>query len=235
MGLIYTANCGWEEAAEYVLSVDDWGLDSMTRTYEGRTDELETFLRTLTKNLPDYQFPELVLIGKAVERGRAFSRVSCEFRGLLGADTGKPLPDPVINGGWRLDRVQLQSSTNAQMEIEYNSPFTSYRYVTRQRPTQQQFPGKLLYSKGAFEIFKSWGTKGNVFIGGSCVSGYNIPVGTGVPIDPAELGNVFVGSSKIITSSMTSNQVGIYWENTEENQGVIVPAEILTGNFAFQS
>lgn len=104
MAIEYVGDCEFDETEDSgMLTEDFWGMDELTRIFEGRNDLLVPFILKFKKKYFDDEFPQLGLTNRVIVPGRAFTKVTLTYKGLLDND----LPDPVVEGGWTQDSARV--------------------------------------------------------------------------------------------------------------------------------
>ena len=155
-GLIYSGLCPFTETEHSEPKIDDYGLDTMTRSYVGANALLDDFLATwnAADGTPllraDYQYPKMYATGKpSVGRGRGFSTVSIEFRGKVSG--AEPLVS--VKGSVSENTVQaVGTNTDPDPDvsfpiiIDYLAGGTSYEYYLPDGDSELDAPR---YSGGA--------------------------------------------------------------------------------------
>ncbi len=213
MGLIYIGDCTFQESADFVIGVDEFGADSLTRTYEGRTDQLKAFIAKWPKGKTDATFPPFSRRTlQATGRG-AFTTVVIQMSGLL---DGK-IPPAQISGGTRLQTVSLQRFGGQETcEVDYYAPFTTYRYVTHGIPQQPRFPGKIEQSAQAWEFKRTRGSRNTTFHQVIELS----RIGGVVTYQKVTTGKF--NFARDVSTTISFDPVGETYQVTEENEGIIV-------------
>lgn len=227
MSIEYVADVEWEEQPDFSLSVDDFGADTLVRTYSGSAETLAAFLATIPRNSPDELYPQLKRTGVQVTGDRSFPTAAVTFRGIFNDD----LPDVKRSGGWRRQTVTLfmQSADGGQDEradsatqctVVYYAPTASYRYVTRIKPEMQRFPGRIEQTKANWEIRQVRGA-GVTQLFEARPPLWQAGIVTGGIIRPGYFNYI----RTVGTSIFKFDQIGDYWEVTEENEGLIEMVE----------
>jgi len=129
-------------------SINQYGLDTLTRTYEGRNSLLDAFLATWNevngtpRNVPDWQYPGMVSVElPSISRGAAFSTVAIKFTGKI--SNAEPLV--TIKDSFREDTAQVQGGTGTTpnvvfpVMIDFRAPTTSYEYFAASRPATTRY------------------------------------------------------------------------------------------------
>lgn len=217
MGVIYVGNCEFEEIADFQLGKTAFGMDTITRSFAGRSDKLNAFLRKMSTGTSDVEYPGFKSRGVSVNRDGPFHRVTVEFIGLY----NDVLPEVPPESGWR-----RQSSTFHQQggtgvaEVEYAAPFTTYRYIAREKPVAQKFRGQLDLLGAAWEVYQIKGAKDVQFFEvqplgriGGVVSGAQTVTGK------------YNWVREVVTSIFTPKAAGNYWEVEEQNEGRMLPVD----------
>lgn len=148
--LIYSSYLDFTEIDHSEPTVDDYGLDSMTRTYAGMTSLLPVFLSRwntpagVPLNVVDWQFPGMASVGKpSINRGRGFSQVTVKFVGKI--SNAEPLV--TIKDGWKEDMDQVQAGTDTTPNVifgaiaDYRTNTTTYEYCASSRPSVPRYSG----------------------------------------------------------------------------------------------
>lgn len=214
----YVGNCEWEESADYVLDLDEYGMDTLTRTYQGRRDKLGEFLRSFQIHTPDYEYPQLTYTSRRVMVGKAFASVTLTFAGLF----DDVLPPVVVEGGFRPQELSIQKTdSNETLVLSYNAPFTTYKYVARRKPKRQRFPHQLENTALGFHILSRRGSRGAVRIADAIGGVPGLMLATSKITPP----NVFEIWREVVCADFTFRQAGRYWEVTEQNEGRLMERE----------
>lgn len=141
-----------DPVAGSLLSVDAFGLDSITRPYRVRIDRKTVVQNQLArlKNKQDFEFKTMALTGWTEREEGPFVIFEVTFRGLF----DNKLPNPKSSGGYSSLRatsgvttpelVGLPALSGASIDVDYRGPFTTIRYVRRERPTQPQYPATVI-------------------------------------------------------------------------------------------
>lgn len=102
--LEFIGDCEFDEAeGSGILAEDFWGMDELTRVFEGRSDLLGRFMAGLRKKYFDYEFPQLGITNRSAKSDNGITTVEVKYKGLLDND----LPDPVVEGGWVEDTASI--------------------------------------------------------------------------------------------------------------------------------
>lgn len=212
MGLIYIGNCEFEEISDFEVGRDLFGMDTMTRTYEGRTDKLNAFMAKVNASFRDDEYRNFRARSASSNRGSGpFTRVRVEFVGLWKDELPEERPIP----GWRRQTSSFTVQGGQETcEVDYAAPTTIYRYVTREKPTAQRFKGKLELLDAAWEIYQIRGAK--------TIDFFEVqPVGRigGVVSGGRAVTGKFNYVKDIVTAAFNPRPAGDYWEVEEENEG----------------
>jgi len=156
------------------LTIDAWGLDSITRKYSGKVANIPDFIATLRKNRnkPDSEYNALTLTNYTISKGRAWAEVDVNYKGTF---DGK-LPAPIIDGGGMTTQAvqltykdtEIEQLTTA-LNITYTKPSCSFtykaasatiRYVTRNRPSAAAYAQELGGLTSRVQIISQQGALG---------------------------------------------------------------------------
>lgn len=150
-GLSYSDILDFEEIDHSEPSIDHYGLDTFTRTFEGRNSLLNAFLATwlspagVPLNTADTEYAGMYCIAATPSRARAFSQVQVKFTGKIsGAE-----PLPTIKDTWTENTAQLIGGTDDAavvpdflfpISVDYFTGGTSYEYYAAARPSEPRYP-----------------------------------------------------------------------------------------------
>jgi hypothetical protein len=141
-----------DPVAGSVLTVDAFGLDSLERPYKVRIDRKTVVQGQLSrlKGKQDFEFKTMALTGWTEREEGPFVVFTVTFKGLF----DNKIPNPKFSGGFSLQRgtssmtgatlAGLPALQGASVDIEYLAPFTTVKYVRRERPTQPQFANDII-------------------------------------------------------------------------------------------
>jgi hypothetical protein len=216
----------FEEQAGAVLSVDPWGMDEITRTWNGRLDKCETerlkFKRDRDKR--DDEYKDLYCTEYKLTKSAPFATLSATFKGVLGGVT----PEAVLaDSGYRRNTVELGVAEDigltvlgASTTITYNSPFVRVNFVSKSRRKLAQYAKFLDITQ--LQIIKQ--TNANLavlnLVNGASING---PEQTTQQI--AGIVGRYNGTIEIQSSITSQKQVGKWWQGTETHEILIVPME----------
>lgn len=201
--ITYIGDIEFTEMAEGDLDNDPFGMDTLTRVFEGPTYKLHDYLKELKKLKVDREYKQLNLVHKRARRGRAYSQVTVDFAGLLGGE----IPQHVESAGFDQKTIQLQSTSGTQASFTYNAPTSTFRYITKTRPTRQVFENQMMYYEASFDVVERTGARGRLYID------------NGNPTSAD-----FIARREIF-GTLHSRPVGLYWENTETNEARLVEVD----------
>lgn len=226
MSVVFAGDTEWEEQPDWSLTVDDYGVDTLSRPYSGNAELLADFLKQYPKGSRDPVYDQLKRTGYSASGHRSFPTVTLQYKGIFADD----LPDVKRGGGWRRQTATLtmqDDSTDAARAdsattctIAYYAPVTRFRYVTRKQPTKQKYAGQLLQTDAAWEIVEIIGAGLTQFYEARpplWVAG----IVTGGTIRPGHFNYV----RAVGTTIFNIEEAGDYWEVTEENEGRIEMVE----------
>lgn len=228
------------------LTVDAWGLDSITRKWSGKVANIPDFIATLRKNrnLPDAEYNALTLTSYTISKGRAWAEVDINYKGTF---DGK-LPAPIFTGGGMTtqtvqldykDTVKEQLSaalgvtyTKPTTTLTYKAPSIGIKYVLRKRPALASYPQELGGVTPTLQIVNQTGARGGIAIvplSQPRIS--NVPVYYGVDPETGEVvaapfpaqEYLFNGIANIVNEGPTWTPEGQYYLCEEKNQVVIMP------------
>jgi hypothetical protein len=222
-----------------VLSVDPWGLDTVTRKYIVRADRCAAVVERLKRGrtFADWQFPQMSMTTYNVTYNGGLCEFSITYKGVIAQDApvpGMPLTatSPVFRSGTKQQRVSLvflSSSTVPDDDVVYNSPTTTIRYAVQKKPTSRLFNGFVDYIEDSIQIknrtFPTLPlilTIGNSFTRNTRVS--VVSTGNG----QAES---FNGVVECINQSFSFEPQGLWWACEEQNEVVIQPRNFLKYGF----
>lgn len=203
------------ETSNSGLDWDAFGMDTLTRTYEGPPSKLAPFLRAWPVNKEDAVFPWLYLVARPAPKLSPVVEISLRFTGTLERN-----PKTKVEGSVRLQPLQLKRAAGL-LQGEYYGPVTTWHYiVVGEHPRAPRFKGQLLQTDFDYEIVNMRGT-GNIRIGNSQTGNTNTNVLGGVY-------DYFV-QARVVTSRFDFEQVGNCWQVTEENEGRLESPPLIPG------
>ena len=127
MSLSYKGDVSFKEIYGATIQKNEFEVDVLTRTFEGRTSLLSGFLGTKLKYVPDETYPSMNLTEyTATELEGGMSRVVITYKGLIG-----PAPTPTVVDQTQLQSVQLTTNNpdDGYIDVQYYAPTSTYRYV----------------------------------------------------------------------------------------------------------
>lgn len=214
MGVEYVSDCEIKPNPDFSITIDKFGLHSLRRTYEGRADKLNAFLLKWPVGRADETYKQFKLTGQDVSGRGATVQVVLSFVGLMSGQ----LPKPIQAGGWRTQVSTLKKLDGEEtVEIEYNAPVATFRYVTDKMPTAQRYAGKILSDRVPWQIRNLRGSRTTRFWEVQEIPGF----GT-TPRYTKTITGRFNYARQIFTSQFSFQQVGDFWECVEENEGRII-------------
>ena len=219
------------------LTIDAWGLDSITRKWSGKVANIPDFIATLRKNrnLPDAEYNALTLTNYTISKGRAWAEVDINYKGTF---DGK-LPAPIVDGGGMTTQaVQLtfkdteKEQLATALNITYTPPSCSFtykaasatiRYVTRKRPNFAAYSQELGGLTSRVQIISQQGALGP----------YDI-----LPLQPIPQNNadpqVFIPTERafnaitvIVNDGPRYKQEGQFFLCEESNQVTLMPFDFV--------
>jgi hypothetical protein len=98
--------------------------------------------------------------------------------------------------------ADLDKSANSEVSVTYNSPTTTFLWVTNRKPTRPRYPGYLLAADQSFET---------------------------IDVRPASFQGSILYGKVIRCITFEVEKVGSYYQVTEENQGLLVSSGIALG------
>lgn len=236
MSNVYVGDCSYAETADSVLSIDPWGMDSLTRFIEGRVDQLPQYLSTLKRkrDIQDSEYKGLYLWNYRVTSGRAFAKAEINFAGVFTNE----IPEPVFTPGYRAQSVSLpyafaDSSSGITATFEYIAPFTQVQYAVKDKPLVQKYRGYVQCSKDSLQIVGRTGAFGDIAIW----KGRFLNTQTAAQLSGAldGTGNAYNAVAESITTQFTPQQVGgPWWRVTENNEVRLQPLDLFNGGFFAQ-
>lgn len=215
MGVVYVGDTDFALDEEESGSPDQFGLYRTRRPLRGNSELLWQALRALRKGTPHPDLPSLKLArDPAFQRGPRFSTIECEYVGLL----TDALPSPIRSMGLREATSQVNREGSAETaDIFYRAPTTTYRYILRRQPKKPIFAGRLLQTEMDWEVLEyrgPTGTDGQDF--------HEVALPTASTITrTAFVPNRYNYARTVVTSMFDAQEVGDYWEVTEQNEGRI--------------
>lgn len=227
----YIGDCDIEEISPEIWGVDLWGMDTLTRTYKGRMDRASNFKNVLRNsvNTPDRLFRAMIRRDYGCVIEAPWATFTVNFWGKL---DGK-LPPPVFSNDMGVFSVVLDYAlgdvnendalSGTQVQLTYEAPSTTIRYVTIGLPENSSYDG-VVRNKKQINVIGRMGAAGNVKL-------FDIRNGSGYSgqVTPA-LAQHFNGVI-VIENTFSAQQVGNYAECIETNQVLIKPFTLLDTGF----
>jgi len=250
MSLVYVGDCSFQETENSgQLVVDPWGIDTLTREWEGRKDLLDEFLVDIaptsvaaragtisldrSRTVADEQYRQMFMTQVSVDIGRAFAKITSTFRGI--SDGRKP--SPKIETSCRLQEVTLPYVANGAVTTQtgtftYNALSTTFAYWQREVPSARQYQGKIFGLKGGLNIVTKTGIPGTIkFYKGqtltSSISNLTSLANQGAP-------DAYNANVECFPDEWTITPEGQWWQVVESNSLVLTPFDFLQNGWIIQ-
>lgn len=132
MGLTYIGNCDFEEIQEPDFDVDLYGLDTMTRTFEGRSDRADRFLLDYTQGKPDPEYKFFSFANYSRSGSQGVTKLGLNFVGKAEPNLARSHTEVDT----RIQTVSLTGeNTGRTANITYKSPMIRTMFAVEERPT----------------------------------------------------------------------------------------------------
>lgn len=243
MGLLYVGDCSFQETENSGgIVCDPWGLDTLTREWEGRKDLLDDFLQDIaptsvtsragslalsrSRSIADVQLPQMFLTTMSVDVGRAFAKITGTFRGI--SNGREPLPK--IENSCRIQEVTLPYVENGAVTSQsgtftYNALSTTFTYWTRKEPRKRRYAGQIFGVQGGLNIVARTGVPGQIkFYKGQTLTSniFNLTslANQGAP-------DAYNANVECFQDEFSSSQDGQWWQVVESNSLVLTATDFL--------
>lgn len=155
----------WETDASD-LDVDDYGLDTLTRTYHVRPDFLASFLLLFPRGTQDSALSWLYSVSRKMSHIRGpLIEARVTFKGLQEVVAGRTLYHEMQKGGVAKAQVTIASNDGkSQRTLDYRGPWTEWRYISTVQPDQPRHRGEMITTKLNFTMLSSTGGLGTLFV-----------------------------------------------------------------------
>jgi hypothetical protein len=226
--ITFVGNCDIEEVPGASLGIDAYGLDTLTRKYKGRVDRLAAFLKANRRDRkrPDATYQGLTFASMNFTESGPWAEGEMTFKGTHDGSMPDPLPPTTSLSPETVTLSQYDGAESADfptVEITYLAPVTTWRYVTRKRPTVPQRRGQLAGSQEIQYISRRGGAGDlSIFAGGN--------LGTPLDIDTKQAGQ-YNGVAMTVTKAFNVTPAGIYFECEESNMRTIFPFDLANINW----
>lgn len=206
MAITYLGDATFQQIEEASFGADLFGLDTLSRTYEGRSSLFPAFIRNFRRGQPDTEFPQLSFIGYSGGGSQGVIKVTLNFSGKYDTSNNARSDE---ERDTRLQQATFTGfSTGIQLNVTYKSPMVRTRWATLRRPKDSD--GFQAEPDPDCEI--------------DSVTGAN-------QVQLASFGNtmeVILGSAefnvveKLSRTSFPRTQAGKWWRNTETVERTLV-------------
>lgn len=169
LDLTYTSGIATDFAEQpgATLSVDLWGMDTITRRYTGRLDKVATELAKYKRrrDVKDTVYPGLFATEYTMTEN-PLAELSVTFKGFV----DNKVPEPVLESGTRRQQVTLSFTgdtpgevTSETMTVTYISPYTTFTYFLKSKPTAPKYRNKVELTTDSMQIVSLSGDPGRNF------------------------------------------------------------------------
>lgn len=253
-GLIYVGDPSFVETENSGrMTIDPWGMDSLTREFMGGRGELESFLDSVgqggiqvvysqnpiagvtaildrSRSIADANFPQMFAKDIQIDIDRSWAKITIQYRGV---NNGR-LPPPVVKFGYRVQSVTLPFGTDdsgISATFNFNATYATYTYVTRKQPRAAIFKSKLEYLRDSIQIVSRSGAGGQVaFYRGPSLTNksgntQNIPA-TGKP--------GHYNAVVEVVGTIDAQPDGQWWNCVETNELIITPLSLSNYGWVYQ-
>lgn len=210
------------------LTVDTWGMDRLTRRFQGRLDriaeELAKYKRDRDKKDSVYSWMNVIEV--AMTESSPFAQLTVNYRGVYDGKT----PPAVSASGFRKQSVQLNLAGESEDEVTettstltYYAPYTTWRYVSKSEPKTAKYRTKIKLTSEALDVVSmsnSHVADLNFVNGSSLSSGPNRPLI--YRIAPGKFNAVI----ELSTSQLDIEPAGKWFEVTETNELLLIPSSL---------
>lgn len=155
MALTYIHSASFEEQAGAKLDVDDYGADTLTRTFRGKPSLVDSFLADYKQGDPDATYSQLRFFKADIDLGGAYATATLIFKGILNR-----MRKPKILAGLTFETATLYGASSQSMEIDYMAPNATFMYCTKAIPRWPLFKNYLVDAGFMFQILETRGGRG---------------------------------------------------------------------------
>lgn len=236
------------------MRTDLFGADVLTREWEGRKDLIDEFIadsfrftitgsvgngRPITidrsRKIQDREMPSLYLTEFSIDKARAFAKITGTFRGIA---NGRK-PEIVISYGTKATSVtlpyiasELGQTNGISASFTYYAGYTTYRYLTKDKPTKPQNLGRVENMKYGIRIASRTGAAGQlVLFKGRTLTNQSPNVMSRTITGSL---NAYNGVIECINEAWDVQPLGNWWEVAETNNLIITPLDLASGGWSFQ-
>lgn len=210
------------------LSVDAWGMDSLTRRFQGRLDKVATELAKYKRERDkrDTVHKWLYVTSVVMTESAPFAQLEVKYKGIY---DGKA-PAPVPKSGFRKQSVQLNLAGDTSDEVTatttsltYYAPYTTWRYVTNSRPTAAKYRSKIHLTAEALDVVSM--TNSHVgelhYVNAGALSGAR-----NRPLRITPVPGKFNAALELSTSQFDVEPAGKWFEVTETTELLLAPPSL---------
>jgi len=226
----------FQETVGSVLNVDPWGLDTLTRRINGRSDQGPAYIATLARKrtVTDSVYKTLYMVDYSITMDGAIWDATLTFKGVINSTLQ---PDPIIEKGYRVQNITLpffgSEATGINATFSLTVPYTRYMYALQEEPTAPRFRGRVKVTKDSLQIVGRAGAAGNLVIFAGKFLNTGVPgVISGGAISSSI--NSYNAVAESVTTQFDARQVGQWWEVTENNEVVIQPLDLAQAGYTAQ-
>lgn len=218
MSQILPAGSQIHETVGYTIKQDVYGLDTLTRNFEGPDSDWLRFVAAYPVEAQDYQFKDYYLVSRDAgsRRGSVITPV-LTFKGVAGLSTGKFAVTRAQKKKSLVTKqvtLKLSDGSGRTIEIEYKAPSTTWTYATGYEPTVPLYKGFIGKFDEDYQLVRARGA-------------------TQFPLDfvtgprPATFNSSprYLVYTQIFSEQFDCQQVGKAWTVTERNDGYIIGVE----------
>lgn len=212
------------------LSVDPWGMDQVTRHFTGKQDMLATEVAKYKRqrNKRDATYGWLFYTSMTATESAPFAEISVTYKGTY---DGK-VPAPVVKSGFRKQGVTLNLAgatsdesdiTATTSTITYYSPYTTYKYISKEEPKAAKYRTKIKLTAEALDIV----SMSNAHLGDlNFVNGTSLSSGPNRILIYKIQPNKFNAVLELSTSQFEVQPAGRWFEVSETTELLLVPSSL---------
>lgn len=218
MSQILPAGSQIHETVGYTIKQDVYGLDVLTRNFEGPDSDWLRFVSAYPVEAQDRQFKDYYLVSRDAgsRRGSVITPV-LTFKGVPGLSTGKFAVTRAQKKKSLVTKqvtLKLSDDSGRTIELEYKAPTTTWTYATGFEPTTPLYKGFIGKFDEDYQIVRARGA-------------------TQFPLDfvtgprPATFNSTprYLVYTQIFSEQFDCQQQGKAWTVTERNDGYIIGVE----------
>ncbi len=202
------------EIPGWTIDQDVFGMDVLTRNFEGPAADWRRFRAAYKDQSPDYLYKDyfLVRINASSRRGEVIMPV-ITFKGCPGLSTNQPaFSPPKISKSLVTKQltVRLSDGSGKTVELTYKAPSSTWTYARGAEPTAARYEGELRPFQKAFKIIKARGA-----------TQYPLEFVTAVTQEMQDGAPKYYVGYEVYNEQLDATQEGKAWMVTERNDAVL--------------